>query len=507
MSTKLNKDLLAERLGQAIKDEGEVETPPWSPSLTPTQQEMFDSSALYILAYGERGTGKTYILGGHKLVRHLWENFNALGVLIVGIKSQATMGGVWHKLKTEILPLWEDGIGMHVAGERQDAQKNLYIEVSNRFGGTSQVYLVSAPYGSFIKDRIKGFEPSYVFVDELTNLDTDDYFNAVVQQLGRRPGIDSPMQYTAACNPDGPSHWVYKRFFKTPLRDGKYNEDYFVRHLRIEDNKDNLPAGYYDRIMEAISDDPIEEARMVRGEWVDRPAGNAIYKPYFVEGVHSKAEYHPSTKFPIICGWDPGSVNNAMIFMQSIVMGGKSVWLVFDEIIHNEEHIPYTQLVVEVFRRMKYWNQKLDHEFKYIHISDNSAFNQYRAKTGSYDVRDIEEISREKLESFREYNLEAIKLKAAPKFNGSVETRIRLLIAKLQNEEFLLSNKCTYLKKMFFGLVSENTSGSFDPMKSFKPKRNQYVHSHDAMTYPILYYHAGPGAIQTTKSEIIEINA
>ena len=52
----------------------------------------------------------------------------------------------------------------------------------------------------------------------LTNLDTDDYFNAVVQQLGRRPGIDSPMQYTAACNPDGPSHWVYKRFFYNILR-------------------------------------------------------------------------------------------------------------------------------------------------------------------------------------------------------------------------------------------------------------------------------------------------
>ena len=94
---KLDKDLLAERLGKAIKDEGEVESTPWSPSLTPTQQEVFDSSALYILAYGERGTGKTYILGGHKLVRHLWENFNALAVLIVGIKSQATMGGVWHK--------------------------------------------------------------------------------------------------------------------------------------------------------------------------------------------------------------------------------------------------------------------------------------------------------------------------------------------------------------------------------------------------------------------------
>ena len=172
---KLDKDLLAERLGQAVNQNEPKEHKPWTPDLTATQQEMFDSSALYILGYGERGTGKTYILGGHKLVRHLWENFNALAVIIVGIRSQATMGGVWHKLQTEIMPLWEEGIGMNVSGERQDSQKNLYIDVGNRFGGTSRVVLISVPYGAFIKDRIKGFEPSYVFVDELTNLDTPDY--------------------------------------------------------------------------------------------------------------------------------------------------------------------------------------------------------------------------------------------------------------------------------------------------------------------------------------------
>ena len=66
---------------------------PWTPDLTPTQKEMFDSSALYLLAYGERGTGKTYILGGHKLVRHLWENFNALAVLIVGYSFAGNYGG------------------------------------------------------------------------------------------------------------------------------------------------------------------------------------------------------------------------------------------------------------------------------------------------------------------------------------------------------------------------------------------------------------------------------
>lgn len=512
MPKKIDSGILARRLGQAIEDQSPEESTPWTPSLTETQMEMFNSSALYILAYGERGTGKTYILGGHKLVRHLYENFNALAVVIVGIRSQATMGGVWHKLQTEIMPLWEEGIGMQVSGERQDSQKNLYIDVSNRYGGTSRVVLISVPYGAFIKDRIKGFEPSYVFVDELTNLDTPDYFDAVVQQLGRRPGIDSPMQYTAACNPDGPSHWVYKRFFEKPYDDkGNWNKDYFVRHLKIEDNLKHLPPGYYDRIMEAVSSDPIEEARMVRGEWIDRPAGDAIYKPYFIESIHvrgdEKKRLIPSTKYPIICGWDPGSVNNAIIFMQNIIMRGKPVWLVFDEIVKINEHIPYTVLVPEVMRRMLFWNRTCDHEFKYIHISDNSAFNQYRAKTGSYDVTDIQKISQDRVEHFE--GLEPIRMKAAPKFSGSVEARVRLLVAKLQNEEFLMSGSCTHLKKMFFNLVSESQKKVYDPNLGFKPRRTIYVHAHDALTYPIIHLDAGPGAIlsNSSKCKIIEINA
>lgn len=513
MPKKIDSEILAKRLGQAIENEGPTEeVAPWSPSLTETQMEMFNSSALYILAYGERGTGKTYILGGHKLVRHLWENFNALAVCIVGIRSQATMGGVWHKLQTEIMPLWEDGIGMQVSGERQDSQKNLYIDVSNRYGGTSRVVLISVPYGAFIKDRIKGFEPSYIFVDELTNLDTPDYFDAVVQQLGRRPGIDSPMQYTAACNPDGPSHWVYKRFFEQPYnKKGEYNKDYFVRHLKIEDNLKHLPPGYYDRIMEAVSTDPIEEARMVRGEWIDRPAGAAIYKPYFIEAIHvrgdSKKRLIPSTKYPIICGWDPGSVNNAIIFMQNIIMGGKPMWLVFDEIVKINEHVPYTVLVPEIMRRMLFWNRTCEHEFKYVHISDNSAFNQYRAKTGSYDVTDIQRISQDRLDHFE--GLESIRMKAAPKFSGSVEARVRLLVAKLQNEEFIMSGSCTHLKKMFFNLVSESQKKTYDPSLGFKPRRSIYVHAHDALTYPIIYLDSGPGSIManSSKSEIMEINA
>ena len=506
---KLNQQALIDQLYDDSSEKLEEDSEPWIPGLSVTQRKIFDDPSKYILAYGERGSGKTYSLGGHKLVRHCYENFNALALIIVGVRSQATMGGVWHKLQVEILPEWVEGIDLEHTDERQDTQKNLYMDIKNRFGGYSRVCLISVPYGSFIKDRIKGFEPSLVFIDELTNLDTDDYFNAVVQQLGRRQGIHGPQQYLAACNPDGPSHWVYKRFFEEPYdEDGNWNTDYSVYHVKIEENIDNLPKGYYDRIQEAVKTDPIEEARMVRGEWIDRPAGNAIFGPYFNNALHLKGDAKkglvPSKKYPIICGWDPGSVNNAIVFMQNIPNAPNSPWIIFDELVTINKKLPYTTLIPLVMRKMKYWNRMLDFNFKYIHVSDNSAFNQYRAKTGSYDVRDIEQISRDKAEHFE---LEPIKMRAAPKFNGSVESRVRITIAKLQTESLLLSAQCTSVKKMFRNLISEKQGKTYDPNLAYKPKRSVYVHAFDAMSYVLLYYDVTPTVTTHQKSEIIDIGA
>lgn len=508
MSKKINHKELVERFAKAVDTE-EKSQETWIPSLSLTQRKIFDDPAKYILAYGERGSGKTFCLGGHKIVRHLYENFNALALIIVGVRSQATLGGVWHKLQVEILPEWVDGIGINHTTERQDTQKNLYMDVENRFGGWSRVVLISIPYGAFIKDRIKGFEPSIVFVDELTNLDTADYFNAVVQQLGRRQGIHGPQQYLAACNPDGPSHWVYKRFFEEPFNNlhNKWNNDYSKYHIPISENEKNLPPGYYDRIMEAVKTDPIEEARMVRGEWVDRPAGDAIFGPYFNKGLHvvgdSKEGILPNTDYPIICGWDPGSVNNAIIFMQCLVGSDKMVWTVFDEFVTINKKLPYTTLIPLVMRKMAYWNKKMEHKFRFIHISDNSAFNQFRAKTGSYDVRDIEEISRDKADTFK---LEPIRMKAAPKFSGSVESRVRLTIANLQSDQIMVSAQCTKIIKMFQNLISEKPGKHYDPNIAFKPKRSVYIHPFDAMSYPIIHYNSMPMiATGHANSEIINL--
>jgi hypothetical protein len=192
--------------------------------------------------------------------------------------------------------------------------------------------------------------------------------------------------------------------------------------------------------------------------------------------------------------------------MQCLVGGEKSIWTVFDELVFVNEKKPYTMLIPLIYRKMKKWKDKVG-ELNWIHISDNSAFNQYRAKTGSYDVKDVEEISRSKCDTF---GLEPIRMKAAPKFSGSVESRVRLTIAKLVNEELIVSAQCTETIKMFRNLITEKPKdGKYDPSIELKPKRSVYLHSFDALSYALIYFDArlGTPTVKTEKTSVIEINA
>jgi hypothetical protein len=155
---KIDPDSVIKKLDERNDTKEIQET--WAPSLSPPQLEIFDSTAKYILAYGERASGKTFVLGGHKLVRHAYESFNGLCLIIVGVKAQATQGGVWHKLQTEVLPEWKEGIGIDYTDEKLDLQKQPYLDIENRYGGWSRISLLSAPYGNILTDRIKGYEPS-----------------------------------------------------------------------------------------------------------------------------------------------------------------------------------------------------------------------------------------------------------------------------------------------------------------------------------------------------------
>lgn len=447
----------------------------WHPELNATQQKIFDDSSRFVLGYGEKGSGKT-IGFGHKVIRHAYENNNAL-VMILSPSIRTGAEGIWHDLETLIIPSWTEGIGLETSSAKLDPNtKDRHRWIGNRFGGWSKLLLISIPYAAAVETRIKGPAPSMIYVDELTQCDGKEYFTYPAAQLGRRRGIEGPQQYCASCNPEGPSHWVYRTFFEDPYdEEGKRDEDFSIYHVPVTENIKRLPDGYVENLHRILKSDPVEKRRLIDGEWVDRPTGESLFKDYFVPENHIKGEamkgtgLMPVKGFPITVGYDLGQVYSSISFMQMIPTQDKVLWIIFDELDYLGVRHLYKRLAQEVCRKMDYWNKKVDFDFRYEHISDSSAINQWHpGGEGSYDSWDMERFSGGR-----------IKLQGTPKGKGSVEARIRLLQQKLFNDEVYVSGTCQFTIDMLQHLESDKR----DPTK---PRRSKYIHKFDAVSYPLL---------------------
>lgn len=485
----------------------------WQPKLSPSQQQIFDSPARFILAHGERYSGKTYgIL--HKLVKHAWENHAAHVMIIVGVRRQATAGGAWAKLLRDILPDWKANLeGFDFGLPRMTAEKDVFLEVTNRHGTKSIFHLISIPYGGNLGARIKGVEVTAVFVDELVGVGGPEYFGAIIQQIGRR--VDVPLSeqfYAAATNPAGPSHWVWKQFIGGGTNDdgspylggrirpdGSVDERYLVVHVPVSDNPDSRAKDYFrDFVLPAVQNDPIEYQRMVEGKWIDRPSGDAIFAGYFVPEFHVRGSakdetiLRPSTTRGIITlGYDLGDVNSCVCFLQERYTKEKTIWIGLDELVYVDKPVPFAKLVPTLLDKMNYWCELEQFNFQFEHISDRSAFDRYRAASGGTDQQLIETLSRELLRKAPErwpWLKSPIHLRECPKPPGSVAARIKITREHLSNETLFLSGpKMAKTVEALKFLESKKD----EPMN---PARSPHLHPYDALSYA-LYYNALGGPV------------
>jgi hypothetical protein len=481
----------------------------WSPDLNPTQQKAWDCNARFLLLWGAKGGAKTF-LAVNKLVKHCYENQNGLALILVRVQNMAKKGGAWDKLLTEIIPKWKAGLGIQFSEVKTDQQHYQYIWIENRYGGWSMIAVMSSPHAHQLRDRVRGMEPSMVFVDELTSCASNEYFQSVAAQLGRRPFVEGVQQYIAACNPEGPSHWVYQQFFVTPFNEetGEWDADFEQIHFPREENRHRMQAGYFEGLSKIYKGDKVESARMEDGEWVDRPSGEALFaeiyhvvihvRPITDEGhPHPKQRLRPHPGHPIIIGLDPGSVFNAFIFQQYLRVDDRMKWVIFDELVSIRKRISYPDFIPMVMRRVLWWREEVGvspGELPQVWISDNSAFNQYRAAQGSYDVLEIEkiyEMNRTK------YKLEALKVKQCPKFNGSVVARVQIGQRLLGEENVIVSAGCPHVNRMFFNLQGKKPKPGepLDPEALLTPQRSDFVHTWDATSYPWLMASLNPTAL------------
>jgi len=492
---------LAEAIAFAFPEEefGEADAPPppsttpiaahvsgWNPDLNPTQNNIFHDPTLNILGHAEKGSGKS-IGFGHKIVRHCYENENALA-LIIAPSMRTGNEGIWFDLDTLILPQWRDGIGLEYTASKLDPNtKDRHRWIRNMHGGWSKLLLMSIMYPSQVESRVKGPAPSLAYIDELTNCEGIEYYTYVAAQLGRRRGITGPQQFLASCNPKGPSHWVWKLFF-----DEKKNDpDYKVYHVPIKENLHRLPKGYVERLEKIFKSDPVESARLLNGEWIDRPTGDGLFKEYFVEGVHIKGDskrglgLKPLPGFPILVGYDLGQVYSSVTFLQAIpTKDGRVLWIIFDEVDHLGEKILYKNLARKVMARMRFWRELMDYDFAFEHIADESAVNQWRpGGEGSYDAWEFE---KEYNKCAAEFGTRNIKIKGCPKGAGSVPARVRMVQSKLHQEELFISATCLNAKDTMMYLEADKD----DPEK---PKRSKFLHKFDSLSYPMFKLEMGGG--------------
>lgn len=503
--------------------EAQVETaapPVWEPLLNPTQRQAYDSIARFVLTYGGRGSGKT-VVGLHAMVRHCYDEENALALVIAPAKRTGKIGVIGDL--EGVLDIWKNGnrdkdgnrvdtgMGLEYTEPYLDPNtKDTTIEITNIHGGRSTIILISIPYPSQVSRRMKAMSPSFVYFDEITETDGDEYFAGISQQLGRRKKyeIKGPQQFYASCNPEGPSHWVFDVYFvrcvdKDGTRDPKFN----VFHIPIEENRHNLPDGYYEgQVLPTLKDD-IDFRRLIKGEWVDRPSGDAIFKDYYSPELHVRPPLNspqhlqgmgivPHRGIPIILGYDPGPNNYCITIMQMVPhKDGAVTWLVIDELNFVGEHRPDFYVAKKLMEKLEFWEKFTANTCTFVHIADQSAFTHQRSD-GNYDATRMRTLTNSKV-VMRPFS-------STHNTKGSVASRIGMVRALFANNSLFISATCTKMHDAMRLIASKKPRpGEYDDMAGLTPKRSPYLHPFDSMSYPIFYSQLYPQAfiVQTDSVE------
>lgn len=378
------------------------------------------------------------------------------------------------------------------------------VFIQNRHGGWSKVVLISAPHAGQIRARIRGYEASFVFFDELTSVESDVYFTAINGQIGRVQGIPL-QQFVAACNPEGESHWVYRKFFIEPLNEetGEWDEDFENIYFPSVENRVNVDERYFADLEKTLRNDPVESDRMLRGIWRDRVAGDGLFSDLFNVQIHVRpvtedGKPHPDdglmpdAESAVIMGVDPGAVYNVFAMGQLLPIDGRFKWVFFDEFALFKQKISYPVMVPKLMKRLAWWNDLVGKRMPLVCISDDSAVNVFRPGQGTYDALDIQ---REWDKNRHQFGLDPLKIRPCPKFNDSRAARVRILQTKLGQDEVVVSARCRHIRAMLEQLRSEpqKEGATYDPDKAMKPMRCDHLHVFDAMSYPMF-----AGSLQPT---------
>jgi hypothetical protein len=328
-----------------------------------------------------------------------------------------------------------------------------------------------------------------------------------------------------ACNPEGPDHWVYdvcwnqcERAPDQPHR--AWPEDRVkpgilrdpgvsVYFCSYEENAHNVSQKNRDIVERGLRKDPIQRQRLIEGKWVSYPSGEALFKDQFSEPIHVRGDAKrnegllPMVEYPIIIGYDIGSVNTGISMKQYIPTEDGEVEIVFDELCFYRTRKKVKSVAHVMLEKMRYWTQFLwdsvgydpDNPptdeygepkpmpvWKFWHIAGDDATTTYNPSKGSTYARDIEQDSRNFIEANpqRYAGIEPIHIRGCPKPPESIKRRVDFTAEALTEGRVFISATCTWHRQMFLHLERADQEGV--------PKsEHKYGHTFDGYSYPRLY--------------------
>lgn len=494
--SELSDDDLAKLYAEVGQTPGKSKRPAametWLPSLSPKQMEVFlDTTTPNMLLVSSRFCGKSYVCG-HACVRAAYDHPGAVVLIVAKTIRQATMG-VFDAIINEVLPEWDANLeDFHHSGIKTTTNKDQVIELRNRYGGKSIIMVMSIADSNEAKRKVRGVTASLVFVEEITLYEDGEFLKELSGILGRRPFIPPENQrLIAACNPTSPESWVAKRW--SVLDAEQRQEGYKVVQFFPVDNPSPVVKDYYERLKRDLAHDEVQLARDVYGEWREVRSGDALFgtfvKDFHVRGNVASGELLRHRAGTIVrVGIDIGDTNHGLVLYERVRTSEKELVIVLDEIVYVKKQVSIEMLAIELLKKLQRLGDDAGADVSFQMVSDNSAFNRFRAGTGSHDHAELEKHLKANQKKYP--RVKAIpQIKECPKPQGSVVTRTRLLQDLLTNHQIFFSANCSNIIET----VEKITAAKDKPMQP--DTRDKLKHALDALTYGLLYDEVGGSAV------------
>lgn len=455
----------------------------WYPPLAIKQLEVYNDRRRHLLLSGPRLCGKS-IVAIHKILKHAYLVANArVGIFVKSTK--VGISGVWSDLVDYALPLWieeleHEGFRIIEGPAIRGDTRQRFVKISNVHGGESEITLNSLHHDDSVVEKMKGTRWSALMFDEVDIYTSPEVFEISVLQL-RAIGLPYHQHlWIGTANPpeDGQEHWLYRRWF-VDVYDEKIDEadrkTFGLFEFSLFDNP-YLKPEEISRLKATYINDPQAYDRFVNGRWV-ADIRTSHFAGAFLQNQHVRGSTDEGTIIlpsdaQVYVGWDLGSRNHAVVFMQRTTHGSGDYWSVIDEISHIDGDVSIESVTLEVVAKMRELEELVGKKLRFKHWSDKSAFD-YRS---TIDAKEQALVSR--------YSNGEIELIGAPKGPNSVAARIALTRQLLIQKRLYVSAHCLGIVEMFKKLSKGKTKA--DPIKRDKAG---HIHRFDALSYVLIGEH------------------